>query len=121
MARLPTWLIVAAVGALGALAAADALRPADESSRRTPVAETTAPNLEGILVVGPSCSVRAFRLPDLLELQAPRQTDCGGSSGRTTARSTRAAPTGTRTSALRRDDICFASPAARSRGARTVP
>jgi hypothetical protein len=31
MARLPTWLIVAAVGALGALAAADALRPADES------------------------------------------------------------------------------------------
>jgi hypothetical protein len=78
MARLPTWLIVAAVAALVALAAADALRPAAERSPRTPVAETTAPHLEGVLVIGPSCSVRAFRLPDLLELQAPRQTDCGG-------------------------------------------
>jgi hypothetical protein len=78
MGRLPTWLIVAAVGALVALAAADALRPADESSPATPVAEASTPNLEGVLVVGPRCSVRALRLPDLLELQAPRQTDCGG-------------------------------------------
>jgi hypothetical protein len=78
MPRLPTWLIVAGVGAVVALAAADALRPADEVSPKTPLVEASAPDLQGVVVVGPNCSVRAVRLPDLVEFQAPRQTDCGG-------------------------------------------
>jgi hypothetical protein len=78
MGRLPSWVIVVAVGALVALAAADALRSTSEGSPKTAVAEPSVPNLQGVVVVGPNCSVRALRLPDLLELQAPRQTDCGG-------------------------------------------
>jgi hypothetical protein len=78
MGRLPTWIIVAAVGVLVALAAADALRSTNEGSPKTSVAEPSAPDLQGVVVVGPSCSLRALRLPALVELNAPRQTDCGG-------------------------------------------
>jgi hypothetical protein len=78
MGRLPTWIIVAAVGVLVALAAADALRSTNEGSPETSVAEPSMPDLQGVIVVGPNCSVKALRLPELLEFQAPRQTDCGG-------------------------------------------
>jgi hypothetical protein len=78
MRRLPSWLIVGAVGALVALAAADALRPTGESARKT-ATEAGAPDLHGVLVVaGPDCSVAALRLPGLTEQQPPRQPDCGG-------------------------------------------
>ena len=78
MGRLPTWIIVAAVGVLVALAAADALRSTNEGSPETTVAQPSAPDLQGVVVVGPSCSLRALRLPALVELDAPRRTDCGG-------------------------------------------
>jgi hypothetical protein len=78
MGRLPTWIIVAAVGVLVALAAADALRSTNEGSPKTRVVEPSAPDLQGVVVVGPGCSLRALRLPTLVELNAPRQTDCGG-------------------------------------------
>jgi hypothetical protein len=78
MGRLPTWIIVAGVGVLVALAAADALRSTNEGSPGTSVAEPSGPHLQGVVVVGPRCSLRALRLPALAELDAPRQTDCGG-------------------------------------------
>lgn len=78
MRRLPSWLIVVAVGALVALAAADAIRPNGEPARRS-TTEASAPGLRGVLVVGgPECSVAALRLPSLSEQQSPRQPDCGG-------------------------------------------
>jgi hypothetical protein len=78
MARLPTWIIVAAVGGLVALAAADAIRPNGESARPS-TTEAGAPALRGVLVIGgPDCSVAALRLPALVEQQPPRQPDCGG-------------------------------------------
>jgi hypothetical protein len=78
MRRLPSWLIVVAVGILVALAAADAIRPKTEEAPRS--ATTTNPlGLRGVLVVaGPDCSVAAFRLPGLTEQQPPRQPNCGG-------------------------------------------
>jgi hypothetical protein len=80
--RLPSWIIVAAIGALVVLAAADALRPSphDQSPARVEPTTTKAEvALRGAIVVGSDCSsVRAVRLPDLIPLQAPRQTDCDG-------------------------------------------
>ncbi|HXL44360.1 MAG TPA: hypothetical protein VN960_09915 [Gaiellaceae bacterium] len=78
MARLPTWLIVAAVGAVVALAAADAIRPTGEPRTRAPAA-TGPPGLNGVLLVGrPDCSTTAIRLPSLDEERALRRLDCGG-------------------------------------------
>ena len=80
--RLPSWIIVAAVGALVALAAADALRPSGESTpqaRSSSTSTTTPGDLPGALIVGANCrSLRAVRLAGRLELQVPRQTDCDG-------------------------------------------
>jgi hypothetical protein len=81
--RLPSWIIVAAVGTLVVLAAADALRPSAHNAPRAAVEPTTTraktPGLAGAIVVGSDCSsVRALRLPDMIVLQAPRQTDCDG-------------------------------------------
>jgi hypothetical protein len=78
MARLPSWLIVAAVGILLALAAADAIRPHAEPRQHSGTT-VRAPDLSGVLLVaGPGCSVRALRVPTLEEVQAPRQIDCRG-------------------------------------------
>jgi hypothetical protein len=80
--RLPSWIIVAAVGALIVLAAADALRPSAERTPQTragSTSTTTGGDLRGMLVVGSSCrSLRAIRLAGRVEVQAPRQTDCDG-------------------------------------------
>ena len=80
MRRLPSWLIVGAVGILVALAAADAIRPHTESkSAPTQTGVTAVPALTGVLVVaGPDCSASAVRLRDLAERNPPRRTDCGG-------------------------------------------
>jgi hypothetical protein len=78
MSRLPSWLIVAAVGILVALAAADAIRPHGERPQQSGPT-VRGPELSGVLLVaGPDCSVTALRLPALEEMQAPRQIDCGG-------------------------------------------
>ena len=78
MRRWPTWLVVGALVALGALALADAIRPTGGSvglSLQAP----RASGLQGTLVVaGPDCSVSALRLPTLVEQEPPKQPDCGG-------------------------------------------
>jgi hypothetical protein len=80
--RLPSWIIVAAIGALVVLAAADALRSTSEDAPRADVGSTsttTPGDLPGALVVGASCrSLRAMRLAGRIELQVPRQSDCDG-------------------------------------------
>jgi hypothetical protein len=80
--RLPSWIIVAAVGTVVVLAAADALRPSSDASPRASAgttSTTTSGDLPGVLVVGSSCrSLRALRLAGHIELQVPRQTDCDG-------------------------------------------
>jgi len=82
MGKLPSWIIVAAVGAVVVLATADALRPTDQDSPRASGSATTGPaadELQGLIVVGPNCaSLRVLRLPNLIELQPPRQMDCDG-------------------------------------------
>jgi len=80
MRRFPSWLIVAAVGVLVALAAADAIRPHTESKSTPTNAAATAPaSLSGVIVVaGPDCSASALHLPDLAEQNPPRLPDCGG-------------------------------------------
>ena len=61
------------------LAAADALRPTNESSPRASTSRATAPGVRGVIVVGADCrSLQAVRLQDLRHLQIPRQTDCDG-------------------------------------------
>ena len=80
--RLPSWIIVAAVGTVVVLAAADALRPSSDASPRASAGTTSTTasgDLPGVLVVGSSCrSLRALRLAGHIELQVPRQTDCDG-------------------------------------------
>jgi hypothetical protein len=80
--RLPSWIIVAAVAALVALAAADALRPTAREEREAAVPPTTTATgagLTGTIVVKPGCAaLPAFRLPNLAPVQPPRQTDCDG-------------------------------------------
>jgi hypothetical protein len=81
MRRLPTWLLVAAIVSLVALAAADALRSTDDGVEQPTDAEPqpTRANLEGLLVVAaPGCSVLALRLPELTPEEPPRSPDCGG-------------------------------------------
>jgi hypothetical protein len=87
MGRLPSWLIVAAVGAVIVLAAADALRSTGDAAPRaasatlepTTTAEAEPTGLHGVIVVGTDCaSIRAIRLPTLISFQPPRQTDCDG-------------------------------------------
>jgi hypothetical protein len=81
-----TWLLVGGLAALGTVAIADALRGSssstDLSSSGAPVAAATEPasdDLQGLIVVGSSCvSLRVFRLPNLIELEPPRQMDCDG-------------------------------------------
>jgi hypothetical protein len=83
--RLPSWMIVAAVGALVILAAADALRsPAIDSVRRTngqTSVSRPSEHPEGVVAIGPNCaSLRVVRLPDLTELHPQGQilVDCDG-------------------------------------------
>jgi hypothetical protein len=78
MGRLPTWLVVGAIGILIALAAADALRSTGGSERRI-APRPTVDDLEGLLLVGDTeCSVQALRLPDLTQEEPPRRPDCAG-------------------------------------------
>jgi hypothetical protein len=83
--RLPSWIIVVAVGALVVLAAADALRsPQRESVQRATGQTSTSrrsEGTEGVIVVGPSCaSLRLIRLADLAEVHPHGQivADCDG-------------------------------------------
>jgi hypothetical protein len=83
MSRLPSWVIVAAVGIVLVLAAADAIRSTSDAS--TPKAasktspKTSSPGLPGVIVVGPNCrSLKAMQLRGLSDVQVPRQTDCDG-------------------------------------------
>ena len=82
--RLPSWIVVAAVGALVVLAAADALRPSSESTpqARTGSTSTTSDGgAPGVLVVGSSCrSLRAVRLAGRIEVHPQGQilADCDG-------------------------------------------
>jgi hypothetical protein len=83
MGRLPSWIIVAAVGVVVVLAAADAIRPTGES-RSTgsprPNGPGTAPTgLEGVLLLGDeSCTPTALRLPATTRIAPPRRPDCNG-------------------------------------------
>jgi hypothetical protein len=84
MGRLPTWIIVAAVGAVVLVAVADGLRSTGDGPSRASVA-TTAPTaaneLTGVLLVGQDCrSMLAIRLQDLVQLQLRGQIawDCDG-------------------------------------------
>jgi hypothetical protein len=81
MGRLPSWLIVAAVGILIALAAADALRStgSGEQRRTEPQPTPTRADLDGLLLLADAdCSVTALRLPDLTPEEPPRRPDCRG-------------------------------------------
>ena len=83
MSRLPSWVIVAAVGIVLVLAAADAIRSTSDAptpkaaSKTSP--KTSSPGLPGVIVVGPNCrSLKAMQLRGLSDVQVPRQTDCDG-------------------------------------------
>jgi hypothetical protein len=80
MGRLPTWLVVAAIGILIALAAADALRSIGGGEQGgEPGPTPTRADLQGMLVVADAeCSVTALRLPNLTPEEPPRLPDCGG-------------------------------------------
>ena len=78
MRRLPAWLIVAGIGVLVALAAADAIRPHGEP-RPAPTTAAASPGPHGLLVyAGPGCDPVAVRLPRSLAEHVPRMADCGG-------------------------------------------
>jgi hypothetical protein len=78
MGRLPTWLVVAAIGAIVALAAADALRSTGGSERRA-APRPTVDDLTGVLLVADAeCTVQALRLPDLTQDEPSRRPDCAG-------------------------------------------
>ena len=78
MGRLPTWLVVGAIGAIVALAAADALRSTGGSERRT-APRPTVEDLTGVLLVANAeCTVQALRLPDLTPDEPSRRPDCAG-------------------------------------------
>lgn len=78
MSRLPAWLIVAGIGVLVALAAADAIRPHGEP-RTPPTTAAANPGPHGLLVyAGPGCDPVAVRLPRSLAEHVPRMADCGG-------------------------------------------
>lgn len=78
MGRLPTWLVVGAIGAIVALAAADALRSTGGSERRA-APRPTVDDLTGLLLVADAeCSVQALRLPDLTQEEPSRRPDCAG-------------------------------------------
>ena len=78
MGRLPTWLVVGAIGAIVALAAADALRSTGGSERRT-APRPTVEDLTGVLLVANAeCTVQALRLPDLMPDEPSRRPDCAG-------------------------------------------
>jgi hypothetical protein len=81
MGRLPNWLLVAAVGLLVALAAADALRSTGtEEARTEPQTTATRADLEGVLLIADAgCSVTAVRFPAVAAEEPPRRPDCGGS------------------------------------------
>jgi hypothetical protein len=78
MGRLPTWLVVGAIGAIVALAAADALRSTGGSERRA-APRPTVDDLTGVLLVADAeCTVQALRLPDLTQDEPSRRPDCAG-------------------------------------------
>jgi hypothetical protein len=71
-----TWLVVGALGALAAVAAADALRDREEVRARPP-AQSPAPAVRGTLFyTDEDCRLRAVRLPDLRPLTAPVWSEC---------------------------------------------
>jgi hypothetical protein len=84
MRRWPTWLLVGALAALGAVAAADALR--DENRRdgpasTKPTAVTAADDLREVgagtlYFTDARCRLQALRLPALLPVRAPEWTRC---------------------------------------------
>jgi hypothetical protein len=85
MRRWPTWLVVGALVALGAFAAADALRgsPRTESRSSTisvpliPRNEPAASAMSGVLYyTDAGCVLRAVELPTLNEVKAPRWHRC---------------------------------------------
>jgi hypothetical protein len=79
MSRLPSWLIVAAVGLLVSLAAADAIRPHAEAQKTPVTTSTPGPNLQGVLLLpGAGCDPVALRLPGALVEEPRRPADCGG-------------------------------------------
>jgi hypothetical protein len=80
MRRLPSWLIIGAVGVLVTLAAADAIRPHAETHRATEPQPTTTTRaaLRGLLVLADEdCNERALRLPRLTPA-ANVNSDCDG-------------------------------------------
>jgi hypothetical protein len=78
MGRLPSWVIVGAVGIVLVLAAADALRPDSEAFHQRSGVEPPV-ELQGVfLVAGEDCSTKALRLPDLAEESSAFHPDCNG-------------------------------------------
>ena len=111
MGRLPSWLVVGAVGAVIVLAAADALRstgdaaPEDSAPAREPTttADAEPTGLHGVIVVGADCaSIRAIRLPTLISFSLPVKPTATGTPGQGTERSTRAVRVSGRRSEPRR-------------------
>lgn len=71
-----TWLIVGALGALAAVAAADALRGDGEVRARQP-AQSPAPAVSGTLFyTDEDCRLRAVRLPAFRPVTAPVWSEC---------------------------------------------
>lgn len=82
MGRLPSWLIVAAVGVLVALAAADAIRSRSEGAPSAPEQQEPASpalaDLHGQIVLARvDCDAVALRLPSLVR-ETPEYPACGG-------------------------------------------
>jgi hypothetical protein len=90
MRRVTTWLLVAAVGAVGAVAVADALRGSPQAVPATAPAVSTADNtltttlsppveggLGGVLYyTDQSCRLRGIELPSLRTAEAPAWAGC---------------------------------------------
>ena len=79
----PTWLIAGGLIALGAVAAADAIRPGLDASERMPQEATTEETRSGephglLAVAGSDCSVAAVMLPGSIRLEPRRPGNCNG-------------------------------------------
>jgi hypothetical protein len=83
MGRLPSWIIVAAVGVVVVLAAADAIRPTGEpqstGGARSNGSGTAPSELQGVLLLADEgCIPTALRLPAATRILPPRRPDCNG-------------------------------------------
>src|SRR5919197_661433 len=85
MRRWPTWLVVGALVALGAFAAADALRGGETKEVKAnrarvpliPPNEPAGSAMNGVLYyTDEGCVLRAIELPTLSEVKAPRWRRC---------------------------------------------